>query len=323
MKYLSFIIAALLFTGIGCISNAVLSNSENSSELSTQASTIVGVIRLIDVEAKKISIALDERHEDSVLFDGQFPEAEYQIGDLVQASGTRDKSTNFIQAREVQKLEGEPLYVTSPFEEATVTSPLIVTGFSQNDRVLQWQIFNEEERMESFGFDENTVFTEGSYTPFRVEIFLPAIQDKAFSLVLKSLSFEGEERGSTTIPLNLLSNRLSSFDVYAKNNFLNQPFDCRNVYPIERTLAKTAAAGRASLVELMGGVSKDEQSSGYTTALNKDTQLISFLISRDTAFVELSKPLSEISNNCDRLSAEAQIQQTLLQFPEVSQVEIK
>src|SRR3989338_8654075 len=98
------------------------------------------------------------------------------------------------------------------------------------------------------------------YGSFRLEIFLPALKESAFTLELFTYSAkDGSEQDLVSIPLNLLSTKTVTFNTFYRNTKQKGGADCKTVFPVSRTLAETAALGRTSLSTLLQGPTKEEE----------------------------------------------------------------
>ncbi len=112
-----------------------------------------------------------------------------------------------------------------------------------------------------------------------------------------------------------------SLEVYFPNTGMGSPEDCSKVFPVERKVQETVAVGRASLMELLSGVSESEKESGYYTNINDGVVIQSLVISNGIARVDFSSKLEEsVGGSCRVTSIRAQISETLKQFPTVDTV---
>ena len=99
--------------------------------------------------------------------------------------------------------------------------------------------------------------------------------------------------------------------------------DCASVTPVIRVLPKTLAVGRASLISLLVGLTTNEKTSGYTTAINSGIRLKSLTITNGVALADFSAELSKgVAGSCRVQAIRSQITQTLKQFPTVKTVVI-
>lgn len=97
---------------------------------------------------------------------------------------------------------------------------------------------------------------------------------------------------------------------------------CEVTYPVERNVTKTVAVGRAALLELLKGPTKEEASKGYTTGLPEGVELKSLNIKDGVAYVDFNNVLGSVGGSCITDRIRSQIEKTLMQFPTVKSVKI-
>ncbi|HEY0979931.1 MAG TPA: GerMN domain-containing protein [Candidatus Paceibacterota bacterium] len=112
--------------------------------------------------------------------------------------------------------------------------------------------------------------------------------------------------------------------VYFANSIKNPGFmDCRVVHPITRTVPYTLAVAEASLNELIKGLTGEDIANGFQTSIDPNTKIKSLAIVNGVATVDFSKELNNKNVGlCAGQFIEAQITQTLMQFPSVQKVNI-
>lgn len=114
-----------------------------------------------------------------------------------------------------------------------------------------------------------------------------------------------------------------SLKVYFPNTDMGSLEDCSKVFPVSRDVQETVAVGRASLIELLSGVSESEKGLGYYTNINEGVVIQSLVISNGIAKVDFNSKLEEfVGGSCKVTSIRAQISETLKQFPTVKTVVI-
>lgn len=248
----------------------------------------------------------------------------FQIGDLVLLSGKRDKTTGQIFAQKAEKITGQSILVLSPQEQAVVTSPLIVEGFASGAKnALQWKIIDKNQVQADEGVELILAQEEGSFGPFRLEIFVPVLGEKEFTLELSVFANNEAIQETSQIPLRLLSTDFSDFFIYVSDSSKNTTGSCKSVFPLERRTAQTSALFRASLQELFKGPSQEEQQHGSYTNLPKEAFLNSFVISKGIATVDIFYSKSKESlPSCQKDGLRSQIIDTLFQFEEIDDVVI-
>lgn len=97
--------------------------------------------------------------------------------------------------------------------------------------------------------------------------------------------------------------------------------DCSKNFPVERTIPKTLAVGRAALEELLKGPTEDEKAQGYFTSINPGVKIQSLTIENGVAKVDFDEQLEfQVGGSCRVTAIRSQIINTLLQFPTVKEV---
>ena len=273
-----------------------------------QIETSGGFIEEINV-AKETVISLNDGVEKN--FVDIYP------GILAEVFGSRDPATAIIKATTVKLNEVTKIVLSSPKAQSTVTSPLILEGFVKTaDQKIYWRVKDNNNAIQLSGF--SPVSSDGNnYTSFRSEIYLPALETNSFVLEV-FVKQQQTEIGLTSLPLNLLSTNKSTLQIF----FIKSNTSCDTVSLVTRTITETSATGRAALIELLNGPSKDEKNQGYRSSLPTNITITSFIISGGTATVTISKNFNSL-NACEKQRATEQIKQTLLQIGLVNEVVIQ
>lgn len=335
MKYLlPILLVVVSFSGFSCLEAALqypkeYSTSPRSLNNPTKEKIdLLGVISALDLVIQTFNLTLDNGSVEEIIFNndtvfssenGQQNLAKLQDGFLVSLSGEREPSSLITTANSIRQIEEKKIIITSPEEFDTITSQVIIKGFSnlQTNKIF-WRIKDSTEVIKFSGVSQITT-QSNSFIPLQLEIFLPALNDNDFSLEIFSKTPTGQEENLVILPLHLFSTSISTFDVYFANQSQK---NCNGVFPVSRTVAETSAVGRAALLEILNGPTTEEQKAGYRTRLLESTTIKSFVISGGVATVTVSKDW-EKNNACDKQLAEEQIKETLLQIDLVREVEIK
>lgn len=108
---------------------------------------------------------------------------------------------------------------------------------------------------------------------------------------------------------------------FGNSIFDPEVLDCSKNFPVERTIPKTVAVGRAALEELLKGPSAEEKDHGYFTSINPDVKIQSLTIEDGMARVDFDKQLEfQVGGSCRVAAIVSQIRETLKQFPTVQDV---
>ncbi|WP_157818106.1 GerMN domain-containing protein [Candidatus Thiodictyon syntrophicum] len=119
---------------------------------------------------------------------------------------------------------------------------------------------------------------------------------------------------------------LTSFTLYFNNDGLNTDArDCAAVFPVTRTVPRTAAVATTALRGLFAGPTPDERQAGYYSFFSSATAglLKRVRIASGTAYVDLNDPrdlLSGATSSCGAAQLRTQLDRTLRQFPSVERV---
>lgn len=243
------------------------------------------------------------------------------VGTLVTIDGVRDMATRTVTASSVVASDDRSLVVTSPLVDATVTSPLVVFGFSRvPSGVIGWSILDADQQEVQSGIVSLGVPSPSSYEPFRIDIMLPVLTSYPFTLQL----FERPDADVATVsvPLRVLTTDTTTFSVYFPNQRKGSDQDCLAVFPVSRTVAKTSAVGRASLLTLLAGPTFEERAEGYFTSIPAGTSLRSLAVSNGQATADFTGTISSVAGSCLVGSIRAQLSSTLSQFPSVDDIRI-
>ena len=260
--------------------------------------------------------------EDIILPKTEFP---IEIGSLLRVNGIRELSSRRITVETVAIQNDQNLVVTSPTEGSTVTSPLVVFGFGRVfEQTFNWRIKDESGKVVKQGIAMSNASDMGQFGPFRFEVFLPALISENFALEVFDYSAkDGSVQDLVFIPLKMLSDRTMSVDVFFPNTKDGSVTDCANVFPITRVISQTSAVGRAALLELLAGPTKEERAQGFFTSIPAEAGLKSLVISGGVATADFTVWMNQTGGSCRVSSIRSQIEHTLKQFPSVQEVIIK
>lgn len=132
---------------------------------------------------------------------------------------------------------------------------------------------------------------------------------------------EGGPAKKILIPVifNNTNQKTMSVKVFFPNSVTDPGFmDCNVVRPTTRVIPYTLATANASLIELIKGPTVQELSQGFQTQIDSNTTIKSISIKNGTAYVDFSKELQNKNVGlCAGQFIDAQIRQTLLQFPAI------
>ncbi|KKW33076.1 MAG: hypothetical protein UY77_C0006G0013 [Candidatus Uhrbacteria bacterium GW2011_GWA2_53_10] len=285
MRTLSpFFIAFLLVLGADCLPNIRPQPEVMTTE---PVSGVLGVIEFVDEETKTVGLTLPEGGGEEIVF-------------------------------------AETLAVAPSKNGLLATSPLVVFGFGRAfEQTFEWRVKDEAQKVIAKGFAMTLAKETGWFGPFRFEIFLPTLTSTPFTLELYTISADmGREEDLVLVPLRILSIKTTTFQVFFPNSRMGSTTECRDVFPVARTVAETSAVGRVAMQELLKGPTAAERRQGYFSSLPSGVELLSLVIGNNEAHADFSGELNRVGGACRVISIRAQIEETLRQFPSVGQVTI-
>jgi hypothetical protein len=96
---------------------------------------------------------------------------------------------------------------------------------------------------------------------------------------------------------------------------------CDNFFPIEREIVKTEGIAKATIEELLKGLTIEEKQLGYFTSINEGAKINNLTIVDETAKIDFNEALEKgVGGSCQVLAIRQQIIQTLMQFSSVKKV---
>ena len=111
-------------------------------------------------------------------------------------------------------------------------------------------------------------------------------------------------------------------EVYFPNSALDpEHLDCSLVFPVRRAVIDDPELeGRAAVEALLAGPTEEEKAEGYFTPFPDGVTLETLTMQGATARADFSAELKQVAGSCRVLSIRAQIEETLMQFPEAATV---
>ena len=213
--------------------------------------------------------------------------------------------------------------MTSPLQRDDVTSPLTVSGEARVfENTVSWRIEDADGVEIATGFTTADAPDVGEFGDFEARIFLPVIETETFFLEVLSYSArDGAPQDQVRLELTPASNgKVSVNTFFVDPAFIAAGGDCSQVDVEKRTMLETVNVAELALLELLAG----PESAWADTSMPEFTTLNSISISSGVAKVDFgaSDPAVWNGGSCRVSSIRSQIEQTLLQFPSVSSVDI-
>lgn len=135
-----------------------------------------------------------------------------------------------------------------------------------------------------------------------------------------------ENAGFVEVPIRFKSSALQTMNVKAFfSNRLSDPksVDCQKVYAVTRTIPKTLGVAVSAISELLAGPTVEESRLAYFTSIPVGAALKTIYIQDGVAYADFSAGLvKDVAGSCRVLAMQAQIRETLKQFPTIKEVVI-
>jgi hypothetical protein len=238
---------------------------------------------------------------------------------------------------EVPQATTDPrIRVNTPAAHAVVSSPLTISGEARGT----WY-FEASFPVRLLDTDGNDIPLDPPYIQaqgeWMTEDFVPFNSSHTFSLpsgvtsgvlVLQRDNPSGlpENAAEVRIPVRFSESapEMMTVRAYFTNANLDPDpnVDCSAVFPVTRAIPRTQGTARAALTELLKGPSAAEESQGYATGIPSGVTLQDIRIENGTAYADFSSELNQVGGSCLVTSIRGQIEDTLLQFPTVTDVVI-
>lgn len=224
------------------------------------------------------------------------------------------------------------LVVSSPKPDEVISSPLTITGYVNGEN---WIVFEAQTGTVELQDANGKMMAFGLLTATDEDWMKPLVNfsstmefSRATSetgvLIFRNENPSGESEREREIRLPVkftnFSTETMKVKVFFGNSNLDSEYTCVKVFPAERIVPKSTAVARASLEELLLGVSRKESDEGYFTNINSGVKVQSLIIENGTAKIDFNSRLEEGGGSCRTSSIKAQITQTLKQFPIVKNV---
>ncbi len=154
-----------------------------------------------------------------------------------------------------------------------------------------------------------------------IEFFTTATSGK---LVFRNENPSGEPSRDRSVSRNIKfapAGEVVNLKAYFSNSNLDQKITCEKVFPVTRTVAKTAGVARAALEEMLKGPTSQEQAGGFASMINLGVKINSLTIDKGVAKVDFDGTIQQgVGGSCRVSMMRLQIEQTLKQFPTVQSV---
>ena len=222
--------------------------------------------------------------------------------------------------------ENQGIKINNIIEGQIIKSPLLISGIVTQGK---WAGFEGQmgrvELVESDGtilgfaplmatsdfmkfpatFEANLIFV----SPKGNEVFLVFYNDNPSGLP--------ENSAMMSIPVKVSQEKTKIILYFGKQG----DDSCKNNYPIEREIIKVEGIARATIEELLKGLTEEEKVAGYFTSIPEGVKINSLTIVDGTATIDFNETLEQgVGGSCRVLAIREQIIKTLMQFSSVQKV---
>ncbi len=216
----------------------------------------------------------------------------------------------------------------SPRPNQTISSPLEIKGEARGNWYFEAsfpaKLFDATgKQLAVIPIQAQGEWMTTDFVPFKATMSFPASTTETGTLVLEKDNASGlpENDDSLIIPIRFA--QVAEGDVTVKAFFGNSSkgAECEKVVAVSRQIPKTAAIGRAAILELLEGPTAQETSAGYLSSINTGTALNTLTIVNGVARADFTEELdSGVAGSCRVSAIRSQIVETLKQFPTVKEV---
>lgn len=109
--------------------------------------------------------------------------------------------------------------------------------------------------------------------------------------------------------------------VFFNNDKLDPEYSCNKVFAVERRIETTEAVAKASVEELLKGITEEEKNNGFFTSINSGVKINSLALNNGVLKIDFDNQIEwQVGGSCRVSAIRAQIIETLKQFPTVKEV---
>jgi hypothetical protein len=217
--------------------------------------------------------------------------------------------------------------VAEPVSGQSIGLPLVIKGKARVfENTVSFRIKDLDGTVLMEKFTTANSPDMGQFGPFEASVNYPEPKGgKGTVEVFEYSAKDGSELSKIEIPVIFKKVESTNVKVFFGNRKEDPDGDnCGQVYEAERRIAKTSAMAKAALSELLAGTTSEEDDNGYFSEISPGTTLKKITISSGIARVDLSQEIlsDSMDSGCKKDMIQAQITETLKQFPTVKEVKI-
>lgn len=224
----------------------------------------------------------------------------------------------------------EKIKIEQPQINEIIPSPLEIKGkargfwFFEASFPIELRDENKNLIAQSLG-EAQTDWMTDNFVPFESTMEFSVPETEKGVLIFKkdnpSGLLENDEQLEIPVIFSKPITEMIKIKVYFNNSNLDPEISCNRVFPTEREVVKTSTLARATLNELLKGVSEEEKIQGFFTSINSDVIIQKLTIEDGVAKVDFNEQMEyQVGGSCRVSAIRAQITETLKQFPSVKEV---
>lgn len=224
------------------------------------------------------------------------------------------------------------LFVNNLQENDMVSSPFKITGYVNGAGWIGFEgqvgvvnlydnagnVLDTKSLIATSEWMTSTIYFEAN-----LEFFTTATSGK---IVFRNENPSGEPSRDKSVSWNIKFapvGEVMNLKAFFSNSNLDPKITCERVFPVDRTVAKTAGVSRAALEEMLKGPTSQEQAGGFASMINPGVKINSLTIDKGLAKVDFDQTIQQgVGGSCRVSMMRLQIEQTLKQFPTVKNVVI-
>ncbi|MBI3332377.1 GerMN domain-containing protein [Candidatus Peregrinibacteria bacterium] len=216
------------------------------------------------------------------------------------------------------------IVVSEPQESDRIANPLTISGQARVfENAFNYRVLDADGTVLMEGHSMADAPDIGQFGPFEVEAryALPK-GDTGWVEVFEYSAKDGSEINKVRIPVEFADAETTTVKIFLGHETADPNAPCDEVYGVERTVPKTTSVAMRALEELVKGPMETESDEAMFSALPEGVNVLSVTINNGVARAVFSPKLNEVAGSCRVQAIRAQIEETLLQFPTVTSVQI-
>ena len=215
--------------------------------------------------------------------------------------------------------------VSSPAEHDVISSPVMITGEARVfENAFNYRVKDMDGTVLAEGHATALSPDMGLFGPFSVETEFDEPTGTSGTIEVFNFSAkDGSEESMVIVPVEFGdSTEAVNVNVYFGHESADPNASCEEVFAVRRTVAKTSSVALVALQELVKGPTETEMDEALFSSLPMGTSVKGLVIKDGTARVTFDAKMKFVAGSCLVQAIRAQVEQTLMQFLTITNVEI-